>query len=61
MVEDGGRKFRGMCVLERGRELESGVERCVESWGWCSPFIGAGECPRCSCRGVTTDINGRGH
>jgi hypothetical protein len=43
VVKSGSGEVHGAQVLERGRELESGVERCRVPWGWSSPFIRAGE------------------
>jgi hypothetical protein len=46
MVEEGGGgELHGAQVLERGRDLESGVKSCVVLWGCSSPFIGAREGP----------------
>jgi hypothetical protein len=43
----GGRRWKlhATWALERKGELQSGVERCGEGRGWCSPFIGVGGAP----------------
>jgi hypothetical protein len=53
---DGGRRWKLHIerALERRGELESGVERCGEDRGWCSPFIGG----RGSTREAATSGNG---
>jgi hypothetical protein len=59
--DDGGGRRRKLHVaraLERRGVLKSGVERCSEGRGWCSPFIGAGEVV---IRGVMVDVNGLCH
>jgi hypothetical protein len=62
MVEEGdGGKLHDAWELERGRELESGVKRHGEGWGWCSPFIGTRDHPRGGCRGVPAGVNGWAH
>jgi hypothetical protein len=40
------------------RDVKRGWERCGELRGWCSPFIGVGECQGGVAGEFNTDING---
>jgi hypothetical protein len=53
---DGRWKLHVARPLDRGRKLESGVERCGEGQGWCSPFIGVGGALRRRLPGVIADV-----
>jgi hypothetical protein len=55
VVEDDGRSFTS-CALERKGELQSGVERCVGGWGWCSPFMRTEGVSRRQQRSVTAGV-----